>query len=474
MKKQTLFLLLFLFIPNQYSHTQSKLRYPETWANWEKRLELAFGEFKPRNLPGQTKGIIVPGDARHDILPLTAFGFETLAPSDKGTILIFMSPPSGYPLNGIVMPEGDIFDTPFGNFYIDDHIRESLQNIDFPIFIDDTPFDSKAIELIQKQFAAIKYIMKGKSSNVTFLPIMVKLQDPNSQVKDLGPYLAEIIKERGLDEFIKIIILANLTKAGSESKLIEIDNFWLTYIRNQDIDGMLSLQAQEINPESGYSLPDFGPIALGTMILHWMGSDHAEILAYAHSGQLVLTKNKKEPVSYVVAGFASNTPYPPRIPHIKREKYVKIFDELFRSDILALTRQTVVSILDPSAAKPPSLLQKQAGKKWPVYVSLYTPDGQVAGEKGSHKSIGPLEESLRQFTFDAVKEAKPQLSKDSFQGYVVEVSIPYGFTKMSQADELIPLLNGIVVHKKNKSFGFHPNRWRIYPSPPPAFGGHLL
>ena len=154
-----------------------------------------------------------------------------------------------------------------------------------------------------------------------------------------------------------------------------------------------------------------------------------------------------------------------KTPHKKREKVEEIFDELFRGDILAVTRQTCTSVLDPTAAKPPALVNPVASKKWPVYVSLYNPDGKLAGQAGSHVAIGPLEESLRQFAVEAVKNVKSNVTKDTFKNYVVDVSIPYGFSFISRPEELIPFLNGIIVEHQHKKSAFHPDGWRTYNDP---------
>ena len=88
----------------------------DTWANWDRRLDDAFGEFSPRKIPGRTLGILVPNDARQDILALTAYGYESLLPSKAATLIIVLPAPEGYPVNGIVMPQTDFLFTSFQVF----------------------------------------------------------------------------------------------------------------------------------------------------------------------------------------------------------------------------------------------------------------------------------------------------------------------------------------------------------------------
>lgn len=470
MKKILITLLCLWSTPTLWGQDFSNSSFPDTWANWERRLTKSFDEFSPKTLPGQTQGILVPSDPRHDILPLTAYAYEVLRLSKSGSVIILLPAPDDYPLNGLAMPGFDILDTSFGKFHVDVYLRDSFQDIDFPIFIDNTPFEPNLPEILQTQLAAIKYFMKGKLASLNFLPIFVKLQDPNSQAKDLGPFLAEKITEMGLDETIKFVICSNLTLSNSETKLVSVDSDLLRALQNLDIDEIVRLDEIAQQPDSQYTIPDRDVLALGSLTLRWLGADHAETLAYTHSSQLILTKNKNIIQSYSSMGFASEPPFPPKIPHIDREHLVRIFDELFRSDILTMVRQAATAILDPTAAKPPTLLQKQAGKKWPVYVSIYDDKGNLAGEKGNHIGRIPLEESLRRYTFKAVQAAKPTLTKDNFQGYIMEVSIPYGFSPVNSADDLIPLLNGIVVHKKRKTYAFHPNMWRTYSNPHQLLG----
>ena len=278
-------------------------------------------------------------------------------------------------------------------------------------------------------------------------------------VRDLGPYLAEQVKALGVERETAFVVASNLSKDLAPRSLIDADSALLTSLANLDIDGLTALPDEE-TPDRPVA---DDALALGVMTLRWLGADHAETLAFGHTGQLVLTKDKRRVTSFAVAGFPSDPRRPPRIPHIRRDKTVEVFDAAFRADILAMLRQAVMSILDPTAAKPPALVQKQAGKPWPVYVSLYGPDGTLAGQAGSHEALAPFEESLRRFAFDAVQEAAPALNRSTVDGYVIEVSVPYGFSDVAQPEDLIPLLNGIVVHHERKSFGFHPNGWRTYP-----------
>jgi AMMECR1 domain-containing protein len=155
---------------------------------------------------------------------------------------------------------------------------------------------------------------------------------------------------------------------------------------------------------------------------------------------------------------------------VNKEKLEDTFDELFRSDLLAMARQTVMSILDPTAAKPPALVTKDAAKSWPVYISLYNPEGKLGGQAGSYRAVGPLEESIRQFSFEAVRAAKPALTKENAKKWVVDVSIPHGFNSVTRPEELVPLLNGIIVEHAHRRSAFHPDSWRTYPDPHQLLG----
>ena len=68
--------------------------YNDTWGNWEKRLDQAFDNFFSRKMPGKALGILVPNDPRLDILSLTAYGYEIMAPPKAGTVVMIMPAPS--------------------------------------------------------------------------------------------------------------------------------------------------------------------------------------------------------------------------------------------------------------------------------------------------------------------------------------------------------------------------------------------
>jgi AMMECR1 domain-containing protein len=72
---------------------------------------------------------------------------------------------------------------------------------------------------------------------------------------------------------------------------------------------------------------------------------------------------------------------------------------------------------------------------------------------------------LRKFSLDAVGQAQPQLNKTNIANYVVDVSIPYGFARVHRPEELVPMLNGVIVHQRLKTSAFHPDAWRKYPDP---------
>lgn len=456
-------LVVFLFLlPTTVAFAAD---FPDTWANWNRRLTEVFRDLKTPHLPGKTLGIVVPNEPRRDILALTALSYDVLDPPKAGIYIILFPAPPDRNLNGLLLPEQDVLATSFGQFAVDTTIRDTLVQSDFPVYKESAAFSDPLPKIVQTQLAILKYLLRGQAARVKILPIMVKLTDINSQSKDMGPFLAETIKDLGLEEWSRLIIAGNLTRADSVQKLIEIDSQLMNALRNLDVDTAIQLQSNDDIQQPGYQTPDLGTIVLGLMTLRWLGADHAEIIAYAHSAQLVLTKDKSRPVGYLAAGFPSEPPFPPKIKHVDRDKYVEVFDAPFRTDILAVIRQTIVSILDPTAAKPPTLVQKQAGKKWPVFITLYDSQGNTAGQAGTHEKKAPLEESIRQYSFEAVKAARPELTKDNVADYVIEASIPYGFTTVDSPEELIPLLNGIIVKHDRKEYAFHPNHWRVYPHP---------
>ncbi|MCB4755775.1 MAG: AmmeMemoRadiSam system protein B [Elusimicrobia bacterium] len=462
--------VLFTLLTPSFSQESSPLILSDTWANWEKRFARAFEDMVPRKIPGRAMGIIVPGDTRYDLLPLSAFGYELIARDRFETALIILPAPAGASFNGLCTTALPQLEAAVGSFAVDLALSQQLQAMDFPVTVDDSLFQPKVPDLLETQLAALKFVLKFKTRELRVLPLLVKFSDVNSQVKDYAPALAEKIKDLGIEGDVIVIVAGNLTRASSEPALVQADKVLLSSIRNLDVDSLIDLQKNPPVKDATIETPDVGSLSMGLLALKWLGADHAEILGYAHSGQMVLTKNKSAPLSYVAAGFSSDPPYPPKLPHVEREKMVSIFGELFRTDILTVTRQTCASILDPTAAKPPALMNREAAKKWPLYVSLYDPKGALAGQIGTHVAVGPLEESLRRFSVDAVKQAQPNLTKDNFSTYVVDVSIPYGFNKIEQPDELVPFLNGVIVYGERKSSAVHPDAWRLYADPHQLLG----
>lgn len=458
MKNRKLVLLLFLFSVSARAEGPI-FSFQDNWANWQSRLDRAYEGIKSHKMPGRCAGILVPGNPRTDILPLSAIGYQTLTQDTPASVVILLQAPEGSNINGLVVPAIDQIETSLGRFVVDDSLRLIFQNGPFPVTVDPSLFTLDIPAPLQTQLAHLTYALKRRAHSLKILPIYVKFNQPDSQVKDYAPFLAESLKDAGLENDVGFIVVADVSVNSSREKLIRRDNVLLAAIRNQDVDTML-----QPDP-GGVTHPDLDTLALGVLTLRLLSSDHAEILAYAHSAQLVLSKDKSVSTSFVTAGFASAPPIRVNQPHVDREKMVDTFDELTRSDILAVTRQACISILDSTAAKPPSLTNKQGGKKWPVYVSLYGPGGEVAGQAGTHVALGPLEESLRKYSLDAVEEAQPTLTKSNFQNYVVDVSIPYGFIKISEPEEYIPLLNGVIVQHKLKTLAFHPDAWRTFPDP---------
>lgn len=442
----------------------------ETWANWQMRLERSFDNIAPRKIPGRAMGIFVPQDTRADLLPLSAIAYQVISREDLRTVVILMEAPASYNLDGIVMPSVESIETSIGSFPVDNLLAATLQDERYGVKLDNSPFTPIVPPILENQLAMIKYILGGNTKKVKILPMFVRFSDLNSQVKDLGPALADKIKDADVSSDITFIVTADLTQALTEEKLIPTDSSALNAIRNLDVDTLIDLTSEGSKEGSLFKMANVDPIALGLLTMRFLGADHGEVLAYAHSGQLVLTKSRTSLTSYVAGGVASGPPFPTKIPHVRKEKLEEIFDDSFRAELLAVTRQTVMSILDPTAAKPPALVAKDAAKPWPVYISLYNPEGKLGGQAGSYRAVGPLEESIRQFCFDAVKAAKPALTKDNVKNWVVDVSIPHGFNKVSKPEDLVPLLNGIIVEHAHKRSAFHPDGWRTYPDPHQLLG----
>jgi AMMECR1 domain-containing protein len=296
----------------------------------------------------------------------------------------------------------------------------------------------------------------------------VNFSDINSQSKDYAPFLANALKDAGLDKNVVVILVSNFSYSSIMQDLVKNDSQALSSLQNIETDRFL--YSREEFMTQNITLPNPSILGFGVLLFKCLAADHAEVLGYAVSSQLYLSKDKSTHTSFVTAAFSSE----PRIhtvpSHVTQEKILEKFDELFRGDILTMTRQAIASMLDPTAAYPPALNSKEAGKKWPLYVTLYDPDGNIAGEAGSHVAIGPLEESIRKFAFEAVRQAKPALSKINFSNYVIEVSIPYGFHKVRSPEDLTPLLHGVIVSQKLKSVATHPNAWRTTSNPHQLLG----
>lgn len=437
-----------------------------TWANIKPKLEDAFRGVPAIHLPGRTIGILAPADPREDLLSLAAFGHSMMDRSFR-TIVFLMQAPADYPLDGVAVPGGEVLDSRSGLFPINTALRDHLATGPWPARIDPLLFTGPLPAALENHLALFKF--SGPRTTLTLVPMYVRFSDASSQVRDLAPALVDRIREAGADNDVTFIVLSNLTHAASESALIQADSRVLRALRNLDIDELVATRAQGLQDASAVN-DTFDALLLGALTLRWFGADHGELAAYAHSGQLVLTKDKSRPEGYASMGFASGTLIPPRIPHVDQRKIASVFDELFRSDILRMTRQTVASALSATAAHPPSLPNPQAAKKWPVYVSIFDAAGKLAGMAGSHVAVGPLEESLRRFTVEAVRAARPGLKSENAKDHVIEVSIPYGFESADAPDEFVPLLHGAIITVGRKTAALPPVAWRAYPDPHQLLG----
>lgn len=431
----------------------------ETWANWSTKISASFKKMKGRKIPGRTMGLLVPSDNREDILPLSAAAYNVLRRGDFHTVIILMQAPKGARVEGLAVPITSAFETSFGRFAVDTTLRDKLMDGEYPILADDALFPIEAPETLQRQLAYLKFIFRGDAVRLRILPVFVSFEDPNSQVKDYAPFLVDQIRDHGVDADLLVIAVANLTRADSAQRLHVADGTVLRAVRNLDADALLEWERDA----EGASLPDRDALVMALLTMRWSGADHAEILAYGDSGRLLLTKDRSRPLSFAAAGFASAPPVPPRIPHVDQEKMLLIFDDAMRTDVLTMTRQACASALDATAAKPPPLGHKEARRDWPVYVSILDAQGTLLGRAGSHEATGPLEESLRRYAVEAVRRASPRLTRASFKTCVIDVSVPFGFNRISTPDDLIPLLNGVVLKQRRKAAAMHPDAWRTFP-----------
>jgi len=432
----------------------------ESWANWAQRLASAGKGVQRRKLPGRTMGILVPADDREDILPLSAFGYQFLQKGGFQTVLVFMQAPPGSSVNGLAVPTVDAFDTTFGRFLIDTGLRDRLMAGGLPVTADPALFGAEPAPALLRQMAFIKQLAKGDSVRLKILPVYVKFSDANAQVRDFAPYVVDRIREYGVDAEMLIIVAADLAHASSPEKIVDADSRILRSIRNLDIDSLVEWQAE--GPD-GVVIPHLDALLMGLLTLRWSGADHGEVAAYGNSSQLVLTKDKRVPVGFAAAGFASAPPISQAIPHVPQEKMLETFGDSFRIDMLTLSRQAALSAIDSTASKPPALRYREAAKAWPVYVTIYDEKGALVSQAGAHEAVGPLEESLRRFAVECARRAGSKLDRLTFKKCVVDVSIPYGFHGFSNPDQLVPLLNGAILTWGRKSAASHPDAWRRLP-----------
>lgn len=463
-------LLLTLLLMSAFSHAEEpSLPFEDTWANWERRFDRAYEGINAHKMPGRAMGILVPNETRLDLLPISAFGYETLSKENFGTVIFLLPCPKPMDRDGLYMPDLERLETSVGDFAVDTVLAQALEDDAAGIRYNSSFFIPKTPDLLERQLIALKYVLKSsRATRLRVLPIFVQLTDTNSQTKDLAPLVADKIKDLERENDVVIVMAANLSRTRSENQLIQTDSMLLNAIRELDSDSAINVAASSTTVT--VTVPDSPVISLGLLMLKWFGAEHGEVLAYCHSAQLILTKDKTLFEGYSAAAFASAPKIENRLSYYNREKMVDTFGELLRTDILTLARQTVISTIDSTAAKPPSLVDKQASRKWPVYVTLYDAQGRVGGQAGTHEPVGPLEESLRRFAVEATKKAQPSLARSNASTYVVDVSIPYGFMKVGQPEELVPFLNGVIVHRANKASAMHPDGWRIYPDPHQLLG----
>jgi predicted class III extradiol MEMO1 family dioxygenase len=181
-----------------------------TWANWEKRWDDVFAHIAARRLQGRPMGIVVPSDSRHDILAMTAFGYNVFSKSNFKTVVILMPAPPEIQNSGLTLPGIDGLQTSFGQFTVASALRDRLASSSPQVFVDPNLFAQDIPIMLQRQLSALQYVLQKDSARLNILPVYVRLTDINTQIKDLAPFLVDRWREIGADDDVALVIVANL------------------------------------------------------------------------------------------------------------------------------------------------------------------------------------------------------------------------------------------------------------------------
>jgi len=421
--------------------------YPEDPAELTAMVDKFLSGASRVELGGRLVALICPHAGYVYSGGVAGWSYKNIRPRDWDTVVILGTSHS-YPFKGAALYANGIFETPLGEFPVNEKFCAELMKAS-PLFEDSPSLHSQEHSVeVQLPFLARVF---GKP--VPIVPIVMNSDDPE-ECREIGLALAKTAKGKR----VLLIASSDFSHYPPSALCTKTDQTALSAIETMDPEFLREADRILLNrKEKNLACILCGESAVISVMYaaKELGANSPRILQYMNSGSMPGGDTGRA-VGYAAVAFVQSR------DKAKKDITLKPYQKKY---LLQFARQTIKNYLDNNK-EPEFPLSDVPEYNLPgaVFVTL-TKNKNLRGCVGTIQPVYTLEEAVGHSALSAAFEDHrfSPLSRYELSAVKVEISILSPLRKVKNADEIIPMKDGVVVRRGGSSGLFLPQVWEQIP-----------
>jgi len=408
--------------------------YPANADELRSTITSFLNKVPPQEVPGELIGLIAPHAGYIYSGEIAAYSFKQLENKEFDTIII-LGLAHHYPIGKSIAVSSVPYQTPLGIVATDAELVRQLVAAN-PI-IKDIPLAHAGEHSLEVELPFLQMVL----DDFKIVPILIQEYD----LETLS-ILAEAIKASIKNKKVLLLSSADLSHYPTGPTADKIDRQILSAIETIDAKLILSTSNQIMNknePEVSCTICAQGAVLATVMTARLLGADHAQILAYANSGDTAGDDSR-------VVGYGAVI--------ITKKTNNKIYiNEKEQKELLTLARQSIKEYFKTKKMPDFTTTKQELIRKSGVFVTLKKA-GNLRGCIGHIQPVESLHIGVANMArASAFNDTRFQpVIETELDELVIEISVLSPLKKVASAEEIVLGRDGVVVKRGFNSGIFLP------------------
>lgn len=414
--------------------------YPGDKAELQNTVDKLLRAAPRHKLDGDLVALIAPHAGFSFSAPIAAEAFKQIEGSEFKTVIL-IGPSHGYPLKGISIFDRGYFATPLGKIKINESITSSM--ISQNVLIRPVREAHRNEHCLEIELPFLQRALK----NFDIVPLLTGQLAP----ADFSKVAETIAKHLAIGKTL-LVISSDMSHYPSYTDANRVDRKILDVIRTLDPRRIASTSRSLLQEGiHGLSCTMCGESAvlIASSAARKLKANCVTILKYSNSGDSH-PKGWSDKSRVVGYGAVAITRFPSMSPKAQKE-------------LLELARKAIENRLEKKGEHP-HLKEREISDELSQNLGLFVTLRQgkrLRGCIGQVEYPQPLSQVITQLATSAAfgDPRFPPLTKEELDGITISVTILSPLRKVSDHNEIIPSLHGVLVKRDGKSGLYLPSVW---------------